>query len=181
MHIILKKSDPFKLRPIKVKPQSSIPDFISDFPPMHFDGSALLYQKSISEEICQPWVKASSALDILPFLLKYDTLLLPKLSLLSLLVIIRLNHPELSSYIRHMFLTFGRQFFHFVHVYCFRVSWGPRREETCPTPLTYRPRRSAAYSVHLRESRLRSSRLELQKNMLNRRSWKRKELKERYM
>ena len=63
--------------------------------------------------------------------------------------------------------------------FCFRVSWGPRREEKCPKPLTYRPRRSAAYSVHSRASRLRSSRLELQKSMLGRRSSKRKKLKER--
>lgn len=62
-----------------------------------------------------------------------------------------------------------------------RVSWGPRREETCPSPLIHSLRRRSAYSVHSHASHLRRSRLESQKNMPSRRSSKRKELKERYL
>ncbi|CAH1998174.1 unnamed protein product [Acanthoscelides obtectus] len=60
-----------------------------------------------------------------------------------------------------------------------KVSWGPRREETCPSPLTHSLRRSAAYSVHSHVSRSPRSSFGLLKNMPKRRNSKRKELKER--
>lgn len=69
----------------------------------------------------------------------------------------------------------------FFFSFIFRVSWGPRREETCPSPLIHSLRRRSAYSVHSHASHLRRSRLESQKNMPSRRSSKRKELKERYL
>lgn len=65
--------------------------------------------------------------------------------------------------------------------FCSRVSWGPRCEETCPTSLIHNPRRSAAYSVHLLENHLPPSRLASLKNMLSRKSLKRKELKEKWV
>lgn len=64
----------------------------------------------------------------------------------------------------------------------YRVSWGPRCEEKCSTPLTLCPRMSAvAYSVHLRANHSQKLRHASLKNMLNRRSSKRRELKERYL